>query len=148
MLQTCKFLYDLTFDEHLWRVTVRMQCIQNDVPLISYNLAEMGVTELEEAACKPYRFQYMLEQSDPSHRRSRTLRLSVAGDIPKNHQVTDAITTMEIIPGGRYLVTTSESGWLRCWDLVAQGASHLRLTNDSSSKIHRSSTTVRSFVGP
>ena len=92
------------------------------MPLISYNFTEMDATELEEAACKPYRFQQMLEQADPRHRRSRTLRLSVAGDIPEDIQVTDTITTMEMIPGGRYLVTTSESGWLRCWDL-AQGTS-------------------------
>jgi hypothetical protein len=83
----------------------------------------MSANELEEAGCRPYRFQQVLEQADPSHRRSRVLQLCVAGDIPAGVLVTDAITTMEMIPGGRYLVTTSESGWLRCWDLIRQGAS-------------------------
>lgn len=90
---------------------------------MTYDLTGMSADELEKTGCRPYRFQHLLDQADPSHRRPRVLRLCVAGDIQGEAQVTDAITTMEMIPGGRYLVTTSESGWLRCWDLVRQGMS-------------------------
>lgn len=96
------------------------QCLQNDIPLMTYDFTTMDAYEMEEAACRPYRFQHVLESALPRYHRSRVLDLSMPDDIPIDQEATDAIMNVEVIPGGRYIVTTSESGWLRCWDLVGQ----------------------------
>lgn len=79
----------------------------------------MNATELEEAACRPYQFQRIFESDNPFHHRSRVLDFSLPDDLPEETDLTDTIMNVEVLPGGRYIVTTSASGWLRCWDLVA-----------------------------
>lgn len=112
--------HDLSFDEHLWRAILRTQCLQNDIPLLTYDLIAMNSSELEDAACQPYQFQHLLESEYPFHHRSRTLDMCFSEHATKSAETAEGITNVEVIPGGRYIVTTSESGWLRCWDLVEQ----------------------------
>ncbi|KAF8314801.1 hypothetical protein DL93DRAFT_2167211 [Clavulina sp. PMI_390] len=80
----------------------------------------MTATELEYAACRPYRIKRVLESATPHVHRHRTLAFAKEGDIIGDSNVTHTITFLEVVPGGRYLITTSESGWIRCWDLVSQ----------------------------
>lgn len=95
----------------------------------------MTVTELEDAAFKPYRFQYGLEtQANIFNLRQYALNLWIRRDVryfqdpPEdadeeddalhiNWDFTPAVVCLEFIPGGRLFVSGSESGYLRLWDL-------------------------------
>ncbi|KAF8314802.1 hypothetical protein DL93DRAFT_2080004, partial [Clavulina sp. PMI_390] len=78
----------------------------------------MTATELEYAACQPYRIKRVLESQTPHFHRHRKLDFAIPEDVIEGSTVRHAITFIEVVPGGRYLITASESGWVRCWDLV------------------------------
>ncbi|KAF8314774.1 hypothetical protein DL93DRAFT_991877 [Clavulina sp. PMI_390] len=95
-------------------------CLQNDIPLFTYNLPDMTSAEMEQSACQPYRLQQVLESTAPHVHRHRLLDLAMDNDLSEHSSLTHTIFNIEVIPGGRYIVTTSDSGWLRCWDLARE----------------------------
>lgn len=96
----------------------------------------MTSTDLEDAAFTPYRFQWGLEtRSDIQNLRQYALNLWLRGDTRYFHDqppedatqdeidlrvycdFTPAVVCLEFVPGGRFFVSGSESGYLRLWDL-------------------------------
>ncbi|KAJ7289282.1 hypothetical protein C8J57DRAFT_428983 [Mycena rebaudengoi] len=99
----------------VWIDAARRICIRHELCLASFPFAEMGLRELEHIAMAPGRFASRLRRgfSDPecpgvAPHHSRTLT-SIDGP-------TDELLDVRLIPGGRFLVTTSRCN-VRLWDL-------------------------------
>ncbi|KAF8314804.1 hypothetical protein DL93DRAFT_996162 [Clavulina sp. PMI_390] len=129
---TCRAALSLSLDKPIWRRILSNFCVDSDIPPITYDFSTMTVAELEHAACKPYRAQRLLESSDPPLRRHLTLGLALPGDISEDVEPDHHITDIGVVPGGRYLITASETGWLRYWDLVSESNSKLHYLPEKS----------------
>lgn len=120
MNQTCRSLCETTRYKHIWVAVLISLCEKHDVPLVTFPLASMTAGEIERAALRPYRFEHRIMCSDdPHHTSSRTLTLALpleTSDVDRS--VANRITDFCIVPGGRWIISTSRSGWLRCWDLI------------------------------
>ena len=96
------------------------QCLEHDIPAITYPVADMTSCQLELAVLRPFRFEKRVQQSEAdvhsSHfpvTRVLTLRLLSDDTLSGSH----AINSVFVVPGGRYILSSSYSGWVRCWDL-------------------------------
>ncbi|KAJ7289281.1 hypothetical protein C8J57DRAFT_428993 [Mycena rebaudengoi] len=110
-----KSLCEATYQRIVWIDAARRICIRHEIYLASFLFTDMALNELEHIAMAPRRFASRLrrEFSDPECPRvaphhSRTL---ASIDDP-----TEELENMRLIPGGRFLVTTSRCK-VRLWDL-------------------------------
>jgi hypothetical protein len=135
-LQTCWLLEDLTRSKALWVQLVRRLYRDHDIPSCSVLLDDMSVYQLERAALRPYLFERKIWSYDSSSVHQRVIRLrndrtitnhsmrvdeiipgATAHQLDPNVSNAAALSSIEIVPGGRYLIGISADGYLRCWDL-------------------------------
>lgn len=98
------------------------QCLEHDIPLMTYSFADMSAQQLELAVLRPFKFEKRMQEADhPHYPVARVFTLCLPGDevpIDKDRHV---LNSLFVVPGGRYILSSSNSGWIRCWDLGSEG---------------------------
>ncbi|KAJ6627918.1 hypothetical protein B0H10DRAFT_317131 [Mycena sp. CBHHK59/15] len=129
--QCCKSLSAATKQRTVWLDALRHVCAAHEVSLLTYPMGKMSLADLEHAATSPARFLLQLskKREDPSDEddlvyvppfstrlfQPRLPRSSTA-------QLGEA-STMRLVPGGRYLITASNTALVSIWDLGYSPAS-------------------------
>lgn len=93
-------------------------CERHGVLRSTYPVKQMSTSQLEHASRLPSRFERLMSSVDSAPTRNRlvsaaTRILDVAGADDEEGD----IQCMQLIPGGRFLVTGSDVGDVKIWDL-------------------------------
>lgn len=92
---------------------LRGECSKNKVLLHNYPAySQAEPRRLEQYAVAPYKFAAQVSGRDVRAHRERILRLKTSQD-----EEDGVILILCVIPGGRYIVTSSSSGLVVIWDL-------------------------------
>ncbi|KAF8333130.1 uncharacterized protein EI90DRAFT_632255 [Cantharellus anzutake] len=126
--RTNRYMNNLTSSRATWLNALRDQCIENDIPLCTYSWDEMDTYQLKQATIRPYLFLKMIEQPEGvlCETEEETLDLHIPVSDPsvmfddygdEDEWQDYTINDLKVIPGGRFLITCCEKGYIRCWDL-------------------------------
>ncbi|KAF8800133.1 hypothetical protein BYT27DRAFT_7175825 [Phlegmacium glaucopus] len=124
--QTCKTVYEATLQRSVWIHALHHICRENSLFLPTFSIAAMSVAQLERAATAPLRWIALSSSKDRNNnevlhpRGIRVIEDPFAST--KNVQFQNArelrsFTSLYLVPGGRYLVTSSDC--LGLWDLAS-----------------------------
>ncbi|KAF8801201.1 hypothetical protein BYT27DRAFT_7245340 [Phlegmacium glaucopus] len=122
---TCKTLQLVTRKRIVWIDALRRVCVENTLFLPSFPMPDMSDAELEQAAMAPRRWIEL--SASLSTQRSRAILSPTATrtiDSPFPNNPWDAI--VDLVPGGRYVVSSSTSG-LGVWDLGYKSSADCKL---------------------
>jgi hypothetical protein len=110
---------------------VRNACISYGAYLPSFPLKEMSLDDLEHTALSPHRFRGMIQEHDGGLLAAPLLmRLFMPRVRPRQlggASTQTRIAHIALIPGGRFLLTSTSSGSLFLWDLGVNAGSHMKL---------------------
>ena len=104
-------------------------CITHGAFLPSFPLEEMSLDDLEHTALSPHRFQAVIQEYDGHSTEPLLTRKFVPWVQPRQSggaAMKTAIDEMALIPGGRFLLTSTFSGNLFLWDLGFNAGSHMK----------------------
>ena len=104
-------------------------CITHGAFLPSFPLEEMSLDDLEHTALSPHRFQAVIQKYDGHSTEPLLTRKFVPRVQPRQSggaAMKTAIDEMALIPGGRFLLTSTFSGNLFLWDLGFNAGSHMK----------------------
>ena len=108
IIKTCKVLQATTWRRVVWVAALHRVCLDNTLFLPSFPISDMSDLELENAAMGPHRWIELCGAFERQHPNDpgavlwpRTIRIINAIEI--DYFATDLF----IVPGGRYLVTSS-----------------------------------------
>ncbi|EDR03649.1 uncharacterized protein LACBIDRAFT_307066 [Laccaria bicolor S238N-H82] len=126
---TCKSLSKATRARSVWMNAVHNVCITHGAFLPSFPLEEMSLDDLEHTALSPRRFQAVIQKYDGHPTEPLLTRKFVPRLQPRQSggaAMKTAIDQMALIPGGRFLLTSTYSGNLYLWDLGFNAGSHMK----------------------
>lgn len=120
---TCKHLWDATRSRTVWMNAVRNVSVAQGAFLPSFPLQEMSLDDLEHAALSPRRLWALIGKADvmkPFLIRVFTPRTS-RGAEPVS------IDGARLVPGGRFLLTSTNNGGLSLWDIGYNAGTHMKI---------------------
>ena len=114
LFKTCKALQLSTRQRVVWVAALHRVCIDNTLFLPSFPISDMSVLDLERTAMAPRRWIELCGAFEKQHRndplRPRATRMI-------NVRISNAMSDIFIVPGGRYLVTPSPRNSVSVLDL-------------------------------
>lgn len=117
--QTCRRMSSFSNERIVWVDAVRSYCIENRMAPSSFSIAQAETRALEKAMTTSLICAWRLTKDGPVEYRERVMRLHYPRDDLQCH-----ISDMVALPGGRYILTGSSTGWLVCWDLGEAPSNH------------------------
>ncbi|KAJ7016004.1 hypothetical protein C8F04DRAFT_626851 [Mycena alexandri] len=120
--QSSKTLASATLHRIVWMDALRRVCAGHEVSVLTYPIEKMSLRDLEHAATSPARFIAQISK-DWSSRADGGLVPAFSTRLlqPRLPKLTPGhlgeLLLMRLVPGGRYLVTTSDIGRMSIWDL-------------------------------
>jgi len=109
---------------------VRNACISHGAYLPSFPLKDMSLDDLEHTASCPRRFRAMIQEHDGEQLATPLLTRHFIPRVPRQlgrASTQTRIDQMALIPGGRFLLTSTSSGNLFLWDLGVNAGFHMKL---------------------
>ena len=114
MIKTCKALQPCTRQRVVWIAALHRVCLDNALFLLSFPISQMSDLELEKAAMGPHRWIELCGAFEKQHLndpgvilRPRSTR--IINDL-FDTKINYASAKIFIVPGGRYMVTSSPDG--------------------------------------
>ena len=133
IIKTCKAFERITRQRIVWVAALHRVCLENTLFLPSFPISDMSDLEIEKAALGPRRwidlcraFQKQYPDDNGVTLRPRSTR--IINDTFPTKVFSDS-TDLFIVPGGRYLVSYSESTEriISVWDLGYTSSSNCKL---------------------
>ncbi|KAJ6487826.1 hypothetical protein C8R45DRAFT_994455 [Mycena sanguinolenta] len=117
--QCSKLMKAATSHRTVWLDALRRVCAAHEVSVLTYPLQNMSLRELEHAATSPSRFIAQISKQRPDEEHipafcTRFFNPRLPKAVAGSYGETDS---MRLIPGGRYLVTATNSARISVWDL-------------------------------
>ena len=108
-IKTCKALELATRQRIVWVAALHRVCLDNSLFLPSFPIPDMSDLELERAAMAPHRWTELCGSGVFQGRRvSKKM-------YPRTRIIKDAVKSLFIVPGGRFMVTAGNG--VSVWDL-------------------------------
>ncbi|KAJ7689473.1 hypothetical protein B0H17DRAFT_1066715 [Mycena rosella] len=120
--QCSKIMASATVHRTVWMDALRRVCAAHEVSILTYPMENMSLADLEHAATSPARFiaQISKDRAADDLIPAFSTRL-FEPRLPKSSSPTEPllgnVSMMRLIPGGRYLVTSSDTAHVCVWDL-------------------------------
>ncbi|KAJ7167449.1 hypothetical protein C8R43DRAFT_175816 [Mycena crocata] len=111
--RTSKTMASATRHRTVWMNALRRVCAAHEVSMLTYPLEKMTLADLEHAATSPGRFIAQISKD----RATDDLIPAFSTRLFEPPSDFGEVCQMRIIPGGRYLVTSSSTARLCVWDL-------------------------------
>ncbi|KAJ2915563.1 hypothetical protein MD484_g4843, partial [Candolleomyces efflorescens] len=116
--QTCKQLHETLSDKQIWKTALRKMCSQEHLFEPSFPIEEMEVGDMQRAALGPTLWKNKVHRHaklGPNHPLPYVER-SFGGDYEPGLRREVIFTDTHIVPGGRYLLSSSTK-FITLWDL-------------------------------
>lgn len=98
-----------------WKRILQALCIRDHAPLRTFPFNDMDQGQLEYAALRPYLFMKRISTSDMPYIRETIIRFPSPSQTPQFERILQVLC----LPGGRFALTISTTGWVVAWDLSA-----------------------------
>ncbi|KAJ3535320.1 hypothetical protein NMY22_g6540 [Coprinellus aureogranulatus] len=115
----CSPLRDLVSERHVWEYALKKMCLENHIFEPTYDINAMSVFDIQRASLTPWRWRMRRLGVKGRAEYSRALEWRTAAILQAHSHLSGElkdILSVQVVPGGRYLLAHSDSR-ISLWDV-------------------------------